>query len=272
MPMSKDFLPPDIHDTGKDNPEQLMTWVGHLTELRGRLFKVIFFFVLVFLAVYPFTDRLLDILMIPLARAMSETGGSNRVIFTGLAEGFITHLKLAAFAGIVLSVPFGAFQFWRFVAPGLYPREKTFLRVLFIASPVLFIVGGLFVFYALMPLAFRFLLSFQQLSGAQMHLPVVLEARLSEYLSFLTTLILAFGLSFQLPVVLVVLARMGVIRLQTLIAGRRYALVLIFVLAAVLTPPDVISQFALALPLLFLYETAIWCIGYLEKKKNQVYK
>lgn len=272
--MADDFVPPDIRDDGQENPEQLMTWVGHLTELRSRLFKVMFFFILAFLAVYPFADRILDVLMIPLARAMNETGGSQRVIFTGLAEGFITHLKLAAFGGIILSVPFGAFQLWRFIAPGLYPQEKTFLRALFIASPVLFIIGALFVFYALMPLAFRFLLSFQQLSGAQaqMHLPVVLEARLSEYLSFFTALVLAFGLSFQLPIVLVILVRMGVIRLRTLIAGRRYAVVLIFVLAAVLTPPDVISQFALALPLLFLYETAIWCIGYLEKKKNQVYK
>lgn len=270
--MTDGMMPPDIRDGKESDSEQIMTWAGHLTELRSRLFKVIFFFILAFLAVYPLAGRILDFLMIPLARAMNETGGSQRVIFTGLAEGFITHLKLAAFAGVVLSVPFGAFQLWRFIAPGLYPQEKAFVRVLFVASPVLFIIGGLFVFYALMPLAFRFLLSFQQLSGAEIHLPVVLEARLSEYLSFLTALILAFGFSFQLPVVLVILVRMGVISLRTLIAARRYAVVFIFILAAVLTPPDIISQFALAVPLLFLYEMAIWCIGYLEKKKNQVYK
>lgn len=271
--MTSEFLPPDLSDRQQDdNPEKMMTWVGHLSELRSRLLKTVLFFMLVFCVLYPFADRVLDVLMLPLAKAMEKTGGSHRVIFTGLAEGFITHLKLSAFAAALLTFPFMAFQIWRFVSPGLYENERKFVRPIFFASPVLFVLGGVFVFFVLTPIAFKFLLSFQQLTDAENVLPVVLEARLSEYLSFLMTLILAFGLSFQLPIVLVVLGRLGIIKAQNLKDFRRYAIVLIFVAAAVLTPPDVVSQFALALPLLFLYESAVWYIQALEKKTDRDYK
>lgn len=248
--------------------EKTMTWVGHLTELRRRLLSTFVFFILAFAVLYPFAGRILDALLMPLAQAMNETGGSQRVIFTGLAEGFISHLKLAGFGAALLTFPFFAAQVWLYVSPGLYPEERGFLRPFFWIAPILFLAGGLFVFFVMMPLAFRFLLGFQQLSSSAVHLPVVLEARLAEYLSFLTTLILAFGVCFQLPVVLVVLARLGLFTADTLVAARRYAVVLIFVLAAVVTPPDVISQFGLAVPLLILYEAAIWCIRRVEKKEN----
>ncbi|MBR1778063.1 MAG: twin-arginine translocase subunit TatC [Alphaproteobacteria bacterium] len=270
--MINESLPPDVIEKELENSENLMTWAGHLTELRSRLLKVLAFFAAAFVLLYPFSGKILEILMLPLAQAMEKTGGSQRVIFTGLAEGFVTHLKLAAFGAAITGFPYFAFQVWRFVVPGLYQNERRFVRPIFIASPVLFALGALFVFFALMPVAFRFLLSFQQLTASENVLPVVLEARLSEYLSFLMTLILAFGISFQLPVVLVVLGRLGIITAQNLKDFRRYAVVFIFVAAAVLTPPDVVSQLALAVPLLFLYESAVWCIQSLEKKADQGYK
>ena len=270
--MTDDFYPPDMIEEKDENQEGLMTWTGHLTELRGRILKVLAFFVFVFIALYPFSGKILEILTLPLAQVMQETGGSRRMIFTGLAEGFVTHLKLSAFGAAIVAFPFAAFQIWRFISPGLYDNERRFIRPFFLASPVLFAAGGAFVFFALMPVAFHFLLSFQQLTASGNSLPVVLEARLAEYLSFLMTLILAFGISFQLPVVLVILGRLKIITAQDLKDFRRYAIVFIFVAAAVLTPPDVVSQLALAFPLLFLYESAVWCIQSLEKKDDQGYK
>ena len=263
--MTNEALPPDLIDQKEENREALMTWAEHLTELRSRILKVFVFFSVVFFVLYPFSGKILDLLMLPLAQAMEKAGGSHRMIFTGVAEGFVTHLKLSAFGAAIISFPFLTFQVWKFVSPGLYQNERRFVRPVFIASPVLFAAGALFVFFALMPVALRFLLSFQQLTAGENALPVVLEARLGEYLSFLMTLIPAFGISFQLPVVMVILGRLGLVTAQNLKDFRRYAVVFIFVAAAVLTPPDIISQLALAFPLLFLYESALWCIQSLLK-------
>ena len=270
--MTDSFFPPDLTEENNENQEKLMTWAGHLAELRGRILKIFFFFIVVFALLYPFSDKVLDVLMLPLAQVVQKTGGTQRMIFTGLAEGFVSHLKLSVFGAAILAFPYLVFQVWRFVSPGLYKNEKRFVRPIFIVSPLLFAVGAAFVFFVLMPVAFKFLISFQKLASENNALPVVLEARLSEYLSFLMNLILAFGFSFQLPVVLVFLGRLGVICSQNLKDFRRYAIVFIFILAAVLTPPDVVSQLALAFPLLFLYESAVWCIQSLEKKENQGYK
>lgn len=260
--------PPEFNERLDEEETGLMTWVGHLSELRSRLLKTFVFFVLSFAVSYPFGNAVLEFLSLPLARSMQAVGGSGRMIFTGVAEGFVTHLKMAGFSACLLTFSFAAFQFWRFVSPGLYDSEKRFVRPLFFAAPVLFLCGGAFVFYVVMPAAFRFLLGFQQLTASAEALPVVLEARLQEYLSFLISMFLAFGLSFQLPLILIVSAKLGLFTAQSLKEIRRYAVVLIFVLAAVITPPDIISQFALALPLLILYEGAIWVIERVEKKTD----
>ncbi|HBO58652.1 MAG TPA: twin-arginine translocase subunit TatC, partial [Alphaproteobacteria bacterium] len=166
--------------------EKVMTWVGHLTEARNRLLKVFVFFIAAFLCVYPFSGEVLKYLMLPLAQAMKTAGGAERAIFTGVAEGFIVHLKVSAFSAAVVSFPFMAFQAWRFIAPALYPSEQGFVKPLFFVSPLLFAAGACFVFYLIAPPAFKFLLSFQQLEKDA--LPVVLEARIAEYLSFMMTL------------------------------------------------------------------------------------
>ncbi len=270
--------PPLLYDKNKDEETALqdkamMSWVEHLSELRARLLKVFLFFVLSFLCLYPFVDVIRNLFIFPLARAMQiSEGSSQRMIFTSLAEGFITHLRLCAFSALFITFPFFAFQTWRFVRPALHKEERFFLRAIFFLSPVLFSLGALFVFYILTPLAFEFLLSFQALKAGESLLPIVLEAKLNEYFSFLMTLILAFGLSFQLPIVLILLARIGVLSSRHLRSFRRYAMVLIFIFAAILTPPDVVSQIALALPLLFLYEVSLYVIQSLEKKENQEYK
>ncbi len=265
--MNNTVTPPEFGER-LDEEEGLMTWVGHLSELRSRLLKTFVFFMLSFAIAYPFGNIVLEFLSVPLAKSMQAVGGSGRMIFTGVAEGFVTHLKMAGFGACLFTFPFALFQLWRFVSPGLYDSEKRFIRPMFFAAPVLFLCGGAFVFYVVMPAAFRFLLGFQQLTASEGALPVVLEARLQEYLSFLIAMFLAFGISFQLPLILIVLAKLGVFTAQSLKEFRRYAIVLIFILAAVATPPDVISQFALALPLLILYEGAIWVIERVEKKTN----
>lgn len=266
--MTEDFSPPEFDGQAGGEEQGLMTWVGHLSELRSRILKTFAFFIISFAAVYPFGGVILEFLSVPLANSMQTSGGSGRMIFTGVAEGFITRLKISGFGACLLTFPFLAYQVWRFIAPGLYESERRFIRPVFFAAPVLFLCGGVFVFYVVMPAAFRFLLGFQQLGAGQGVLPVVLEARLQEYLSFLIAMFLAFGFSFQLPLVLIVLAEMGLFTAQSLKDCRRYAIVAIFVLAAVATPPDIISQFALAAPLLVLYEGAIWFIERVEKNEN----
>ena len=252
------FLPPDIIDEDVDKREEkMMTWIGHLSELRTRLLKVAGFFLIALFAVYPFSQKVLNVLMLPLAHAMKAEGGSNRLIFTSLAEGFLTHLSLACFCAVILTFPFFLFQFWQFLKPALYPDERRSVKRVLCVAPLLFACGGVFVFFAVMPAAFAFLLGFQSLTQIDNALPVVLEAKLSEYLSFITHLVLAFGLGFQFPVFLFVLVKTGLCSTDGLKKARRYIIVAVFVFAAVVTPPDVISQIALALPLLGLYEATL---------------
>jgi sec-independent protein translocase protein TatC len=196
---------------------------------------------------------------------MESVGGSQRMIYTHLAEGFLTQVQVALFAAAFITFPVFANQLWRFVAPGLYRHEKRAILPFLFAAPVLFFLGGALVYYVIMPLAWTFLLGFQT-TAADGVLPIQLEARVGEYLSIAMTLIFAFGLAFQMPVLLVLLARVGILSAKSLVDKRRYAIIGIFIFAAIVTPPDVVSQLALAVPMMLLYEISIIGARMMERK------
>lgn len=227
--------------------------MAHLLELRARLVKSCLFFVVTFTIAYYNAEEILRFLIKPLAEA---EGAGRGLIYTGLAEAFVTYVKVAFFAALMVSVPVFLVQAYLFVAPGLYKTEKRVMAPFLAASPILFFLGAALAYYYVFPVAWRFFLSFE--TGAeQTALPVRLEARMSEYLSLVTQMVLAFGLAFQLPVALSLFSALGLVTPESLASRRRIAIVVIFIVAAILTPPDVISQICLALPLLVLYEISI---------------
>ena len=227
----------------------------HLIELRQRLLICMGIFAAVFLLSYTFAEQVYAFIVHPLEAAFSNAS-ERRMIYTGLHEAFFTYLKLSAFTALLVTMPFVLIQVWRFLAPGLYKNEQRSIKPLFVLTPILFGLGAAVAFYGVMPLAWSFFLSFETI-GATSGLAVELEARVSEYLSLVTKLVFAFGLSFELPVLLVVLAKIGAVSADSLRRHRKFAVVLTFLFAALLTPPDLISQIALGTPVLLLYELSI---------------
>ena len=244
------------------------SFVSHLTELRKRLIHSLIFIFIIFIIGYIFAENLYNFLVEPYANAVRDDNVSRRLIFTALHETFITYLKLAFFAALFLGSPIVLIQIWKFVAPGLYKNEKKALLPYLIATPILFLLGGMLIYYLVMPLAIKFFLSFETVGQANT-LPIQLEAKVNEYLSLIMRLIFAFGLSFQLPVLLNLLARVGAIDSEYLKIRRKYFVVIIFAAAAILTPPDPITQIGLAIPLLILYELSILSVKITEKNRDK---
>ncbi len=250
-----------------DEKANKTSFVGHLAELRSRLVRSIIYLFIFFIICYFFAEDIYSFLVKPYADAVKDDQLNRRLIFTALHETFITYLKVAFFAAMFVSSPIILTQIWKFIAPGLYKNEKKALLPYLIATPTLFLLGGMLVYYLIMPLAIKFFLSFE--TTAQINtLPIQLEAKVNEYLSLIMRLIFAFGISFQLPVLLSLLARVGFIDSEYLQKRRKYVIVLIFAVAAVLTPPDPITQIGLGIPLLFLYELSILSVKIIEKKQK----
>ena len=241
--------------------------LDHLMELRKRIVWSLIAFVGGFIICFAFAKPIYAFLTAPLAHAL--VGHPNdKLVYTAVYEAFFTYAKVGLWAGLCVAFPIIASQVWMFVAPGLYRHERKAFLPFLIASPVLFITGAAFVYYIMLPFALKFFLGFET-PGGKNSVPIQLLPKVSDYLDFVTTLIFAFGLTFQMPVLLSLLGRVGIVNAAMLRNVRRYAIVGIFALAAIFTPPDIFSMISLAIPLVVLYEVSILLVAAIEKKRDK---
>jgi sec-independent protein translocase protein TatC len=248
------------------NDSSAQPLISHLIELKRRVIWSVAVFFIAACICYGFSSQIYAFLTEPLAQGAAA--GSRRLIYTSLTEAFSTYLKVAMFGGIFLTVPFIMVQIWLFMTPGLYPHERKAILPFFISAPILFLMGACISFFVFIPAAWKFFLSFETPQPTN-GLPIILEARVAEYLNLTTTFILAFGFAFQLPIVLGLMGRLGVIQAKALARFRKWAVVIILSIAAILTPPDVISQSALAIPLYCLYEISVWLVRWMQRSKTK---
>nr|WP_127598775.1 twin-arginine translocase subunit TatC [Nitratireductor alexandrii] len=259
----------NVHDDDIDKSSAPL--MDHLIELRTRLMWSIGGFFVAFLVCFFFAKDIFNLLVIPFQWATAWAGlDADKVdlIYTAPQEFFFTQIKLAMFGGLVIAFPVIAGQIYKFVAPGLYRNERRAFLPFLIASPILFLIGGALVYFFFTPMVMWFFLSMQQVSPDQ-EIQISLLPKVSEYLSLIMTLIFSFGLVFQLPVVTTLMTRVELLSSAGLADKRKYAIVIAFIVAAVLTPPDPVSQLGLALPTILLYEVSIWLARMVEKKRAE---
>ncbi len=243
-------------------PEDKAPFLDHLEELRKRLIVCLIAIAIGFLISYGFKEKIFQALMLPLIRALPPDQGKH-LIYTAPHEAFLTYLKVSLLSGVGIAVPVIIFEFWRFVAPGLYEHEKKYLFPIVILSVLFFLGGALFGYFIVFPFGFKFFTSF-----ASQYITPMISTK--EFLSFAVRLLLVFGLIFEMPLVVFFLARLGLLSDKFLRRQRKYAVVLIFTVAAILTPPDVFTQILMAGPLLILYEVSVWIAYFFSKKREKV--
>lgn len=246
----------NAYEPSEELVERTQTLIDHLSELRVRIVRAGWAIMIGMAVCYNFTEQMFDVIRKPIAQYL-PTGG---LIFTGPADKFIAHLKLALFGGLVLSCPFWLYQVWKFVAPGLYTKEKKYSLSFLFFGTILFITGVCFAYFVVFPAAFHFLMGY----GGDVDKPMI---TIEQYLSFFVTTSLMFGVSFELPLIITVLGMVGLVSSRFLRDKRRYAVVVLSVVAAVVTPPDLLSMIMMLIPLIMLYEVGVWMVYFFEKKK-----